>query len=203
MRYSLGQLHYCMSKELFQRIIDGDVTAFEVVYKTHFKSMCFYSGLFGINLEQAKEIVQFTFVKFWEVRYTLKAQGPVENYLYHLLKNNCIDYLRYRKVHQAYMEPASENISEKFLIEEDNSHMALIYEQLEQKFLQTIHNFPPQMKEVFVLSRIEQLKYREIAEKLNISVKTVEIHISRALTRLREELKDYLPFLLFLLLPRN
>jgi RNA polymerase sigma-70 factor, ECF subfamily len=186
-----------MTNELFKRIIEGDEKAFEQVFKTHFKSMCFNARLLGLSHEESKEVAQQTFYKLWEIRETLKPQGPLENYLYKSLQNNCFDFLRSRKRRFNHL---SDKFSEGYFsdIHDDYIHEKIEYNDIERKFRQALEQFPTQMKEVFVMSRIEGLKYKEIADKMGISVKTVETQVSRALSRLREELKDYLPFLLFM-----
>ncbi|MDP4208470.1 MAG: RNA polymerase sigma-70 factor [Bacteroidota bacterium] len=183
-----------MSNELFQKIISGDEKAFEIVFLKYFKSMCFNARLFGLSHDESKEVVQHTFLKFWEIKSRLQAQGPVENYLYKSLRNNCIDFARSQKKLQDKIDASL--IANELPTSNDGDWV--VYEELENKFRRTLENLPPQMKEIFVLSRIEGLKYKEIAERLGLSVKTVETQVSRALSRFRTELKDYLPFLLFL-----
>jgi len=149
-----------MSNELFKKIILGDEKAFKEVFIKHFKSMCFYAKLFGLSLEQSKETTQFTFLKLWEIRSKLEPRGPVENYLYKALRNNCLDHLRTQKIHQYYNEPLDLLNHDLPAADNHDFNEALIYEELEKKFKTTLGNFPPQMKEIFILSRFDGLKYK-------------------------------------------
>lgn len=183
-----------MENELFIKITQGDEQAFETVFRTHFKSMCFYAGLLGLPPEEATEVTQLTFIRFWERRLELDpAGGRLDAYLYTALRNNSLDQLRKLKRHgRAEVLPegmASANPD------------WLAYKELEKRFREVLDTLPQQMKQIFTLSRLEGMKYKEISAAMNISVKTVETQMTRALKRLRTDLKDYLPFLLFLFLP--
>lgn len=188
-----------MSDELFKKVILGDEKAFEEVFSTHFRSMCFYAKLFGLSLEQAKEIVQFTFLRFWEVRSQIQPIGPIQHYLFKAVRNNSLNYLRKHKSQLSLID-AEANISalENEIGGDISGHETLVYGELEQRFKAALEDLPPKMRQIFVLSRYEGFSYKEIAEELNISVKTVETQMSKALAKLRVELKEYLPFLLFL-----
>lgn len=188
-----------MSDELFKRIILGEEKAFEEVFNRNFKSMCFYSKLFGLSLEQAKEVVQQTFLRLWEIRSQLEPIGHVENYLYKAIRNNCLYYLRQQKSHSNYIDPGSNLSALENLMDGESSHdETLLFNELEHRFKSTLEHLPPQMRKIFILNRYDGFTYKEIAGKLNISVKTVETQMSRALAKLRVELKEYLPFLVFL-----
>ncbi|WP_343701475.1 RNA polymerase sigma-70 factor [Chitinophaga sp.] len=181
-----------MENELFIQITQGSEAAFETVFRTHFKSMCFYAGLLGLRPEEAAEVTQLTFMRFWERRLELRAEGRLDAYLYTALRNNCLDQLR-RQKKRGVMEAVPEDALSA-------NPDWLAYKELEQRFREVLDSLPHQMKQVFTLSRLEGMKYKEISAALNISVKTVETQMTRALKRLRTDLKDYMPFLLFLFL---
>lgn len=181
-----------MENELFIQITQGNEQAFETVFRTHFKSMCFYAGLLGLQPAEAAEATQLTFIRFWERRLDLDPlAGKLDAYLYTALRNNAFDLLR-----RARKQPAGEMLPEGMTAANPDW---LAYKELEKRFREVLETLPRQMKLVFTLSRIEGMKYKDISAALNISVKTVETQMSRALKRLRTDLKDYIPLLLLLL----
>jgi len=115
-------------------------------------------------------------------------------------RNACLSHLRHQKLETNFFEKSlksSENLQLNYEALEELSVEKIDFQNLERVIQETIASLPPRCREVFVLSRYENLKNKEIAEKLDISVKAVEANITRALTTLRENTKDYLPELLF------
>lgn len=145
--------------------------------------------------DDAENIVQDIFVLLWEKRDVLDIQVSLTSYLFTLVKNRCLDFIRHKTVSEEYAkefqakQAALEQLNYTFTSEED----------IEEVITAAIEKLPERCREIFIKSRIEGKKYKEIAEELNISVNTVENQIAIALKRLKVELKDYLPLLLFLL----
>jgi RNA polymerase sigma-70 factor (ECF subfamily) len=145
----------------------------------------------------AESIVQDAFLKLWEIRENLLPETNVRNFLYTLTRNFCLNYLRDQKV-------AWKNLNRVKAYEYDYAMQSLErignnfmeFEELCSKVDLAIENLPEEIKTVFKMSRFEDLKYREISEKLGISEKTVEARMTKALKILRTELKDFLPVFL-------
>jgi RNA polymerase sigma-19 factor, ECF subfamily len=172
-----------------------DVAAFEQVFKKHFKNLHAYAFAILKDEVEAEEIVQQVFFKLWDRSGHLSLSGPVAAYLYRAVHNESLNFLKHQKVkanhqlHVAYsMKNKSEQVQEK-----------LITRELEKKFREAMNELPEQCRTVFQLSRFEDMKYREIADKLDISIKTVEKHMGKAFQLLRAKLVDFLPLLLLLL----
>jgi RNA polymerase sigma-70 factor, ECF subfamily len=169
-----------------------DEPAFEKVFKTHFKSLHAYAFTLLKDEAEAEEMVQQVFFKMWERSENLSISGTVTAYLYRAVHNESLNYLKHQKVkanhqlHVAYsMKQQADHISGKMMSKE-----------LEHTFREALNELPEQCRTVFQLSRFEEMKYREIADKLGISVKTVENHMGKALKMLRTKLVDFLPSLL-------
>ena len=143
----------------------------------------------------AKEIVQESFINLWEKRQSIDALKSVKSYITTSIRNKCLNYLRDTKKFN------TEIILSDVLFHEIDFEQSdkLIEEELNDKINFAIDELPDKCKEVFQLNRFENLKYKEIAVKLDISIKTVETQMSKALKHLREKLKDYLIFLIALL----
>lgn len=173
-------------QQLFSKIQDGDKKSFELLFKTYYAPLCLFVRQYISDLDEGEEIVQGFFLKLWEDRNKIIIATTVRSYLYGAIKNRCLNYIKHQKIKQQHVsEVLNTNASEKhasnFFMEVD----------LMKKIEASIDSLPPRRKEIFVLSREQGLKYREIAEKLGISIKTVEAQMGQALKDLREKLKDY------------
>jgi len=176
-------------------VMDQSIEAnFEELFKIYFKALHAYAFTFVKDELAAEEIVQNLFLKLWEKRCDLEIHSSIKAFLYRSVYHESLNYLKHQKVklnyqqHQLYV---MKNESE--VIPTDNA------KELERQIEKALNRLPEGCRTVFQLSRFEELKYREIADRLNISIKTVENQMGKALKRLRVELIDFLP-LLFLLL---
>lgn len=173
----------------------GEKRAFEAVYNEFFGVLYHLCLTYLHDEKTAEEIVQDTFLKLWEIRENVNDQTNIRNFLYTITKNNCLNTLRNQKISLMYQK------NMKYLEMQFNYEAMeklgnyIQFEELRNKIEDAIMKLPEDVADTFRLSRFEELSYREIAEKQNISVKTVEARISKALRILRVELKDYLPLL--------
>lgn len=176
------------------RLKKGDVRAFEQVFNTHYANLCSYAQKYVIELDNAREIVQDTFVKLWEIKHSLSQDTSIKSYLYKAVQNNCLDYLKHIRISNEYKEDLLRKVMDsgfKSIASPENCLDGLIEKELEDRINDAIASLPNRCREIFELSRFKGLKYREIAEKLNISIKTVETQMSRAIQALHEKLVDY------------
>jgi RNA polymerase sigma-70 factor (ECF subfamily) len=162
-----------------------DKQLFEQLFREFFSPLCNFACGYVNDLDTAKEIVQEVFINLWNKRETIVSDSTVKAYLYTSVKNRCLNYIRDHKKFRSYIldvEIEAENMG----FESDS----LTQTEAQMKIQQAIETLPEKCKEVFILSRFDEMKYKEIADKLEISVKTVEAQISKALKILREELKE-------------
>ena len=173
----------------------GDLTAFEMLFRTYYQPLCNYAFTFVQDRDEAEEIVQSTFLNIWEKRESLSIHTGVKPYLYAMVRNACLNVIKHEKIKQqhAAMEMA---VAERSTESVARTVMA---SELETKIYQAMDRLPEQCRLIFKLSRFEELKYAEIAQQLNISIKTVENQMGKALRIMREQLKDYLPLLIILM----
>lgn len=148
--------------------------------------------LFAIKLigskEESEEIIQDVFIRFWLKESYTNVKFSIRAYLFRSIRNACFDYLKKIKKQE------TSNYSECDFVNEPIEFCdPLLLEELEIAIQKSVGELPAQCKRVFLLHRDEQLTYREIAESLNISVKTVETQISRAVKVLKKSLVEYLP----------
>jgi RNA polymerase sigma-70 factor, ECF subfamily len=174
-----------------------DDVAFEVFFKQHFLPLCAYCQFkFGLDLQMAKEMVHTGFIKLWDARHNLAPGVSPKSYLYRIITNNILDTIKHQKIRQRYVQFILQSVPEET---GTNGFDNVDLKKLQADIDVAIAELPEQMRRIFEMSRFEGLKYSEIAGQLNISVKTVETQIGRALAKLREKLSSYLSFLLILL----
>lgn len=181
---------------LFEKLRNGDETAFEVIYKRYAPRLFYFVHQYAPNREIAEDIIQDSLMAFWNKRSTLTDQTNLGAYLFTVAKNNCLYRLRDRRYKSKLFETtdideAELNLNFEALSVLDTSLLTFI--EIEQIIEKTFEQLPPQCRNVFQLSRLEEKKNKEIADELGISVKAVEAHISKALKLFRMTLKEYLP----------
>ena len=162
---------------------------FEEVFKTHFKALHSYAYTILKDDVIAEEMVQNVFFKVWDKKVQADIETSLKAYLYRAVYHESLNYLKHQKVksaHQVYAMHSTEhsvNLAEK----------KLLHKELESKLQSAINDLPEQCRTIFQLSRFEQLKYREIADTLGLSIKTVENQMGKALKILRLKLVEFLP----------
>jgi RNA polymerase sigma-70 factor (ECF subfamily) len=189
-------------KNVFDAFVLGDSKAFEYIFKTYFPYLLNYARQILKDAEAAEEIVSNSFMNLWENRSNIKLETSLKSYLFKSVYNNCLNHVKHLHVKERYVLYMKHHIptdNEGNAMTDDYPASILIGKELAETINSTIESLPAQCREVFLMSRYEDLKNEEIAQRLNISVNTVRTQISRALVRLRQNLKDYLPLLSLLI----
>lgn len=175
-------------QKIIEKLKLGDPDSFSDVFSAYYKDMVFFAYSFTHELSSAEDIVQETFVKLWEDHEKLIVTVSLKSILLKTIQNKCIDWHRHKKIvnnHCSYI------IDNSPLYEYDTDNYVLRSD-LELRIEMAITNLPEKFKEAFEMNRFEGLKYKEIATKLNVSIRTVEVRISKALGLLRKSLIDFL-----------
>lgn len=188
-------------KEILRNISIGNEDAFEFVFLTLYNELCMYACGILKDRDSAEEVVQEVFVKLWETSNELSIKLSIKAYLYKAVHNRCINFLNHMQIIKKYASESAKNESNLVSpVTSDYPIANLLVQELEEKINQSILDLPKQCREVFLLIRYEDLSYTEAAEKLGVSVNTIKTQLQRALSRLRENLKNYLPVLIIILL---
>lgn len=166
---------------------------FEQVFRTYYKPLHAYACTILKDTSQAEEMVQQVFVALWEKQDQLGIRQSATAYLYRAVHNRCLNQLKHEKVKAAYQQ-----YNRLQPVDYPSAAGRVQLTELQQKLDEALATLPEQCRTVFQLSRFEELRYQEIADRLSISVKTVENQIGKALRLLREKLADYLPLLFIL-----
>ncbi|NVJ48458.1 MAG: RNA polymerase sigma-70 factor [Cytophagia bacterium] len=177
---------------LQQRLSRGDETAFQETFELYFKVLVLFATKFSLDKETAEDLVQDVFVKLYEQKERLQFHSSLKAFLYQSVRNRCIDMIRSSKTREKHhME-----IKAGAELEGLNSEDLMLQSELEEKIYHSIGQLPEQCQIIFKMNRFEGKMNQEIAEELNISKRTVETQISKALKRLREDIYPYLKTLI-------
>jgi RNA polymerase sigma-70 factor (ECF subfamily) len=174
----------------------GNREIFDEIFRAYYKELVIYCLRFVTDREMAEDIVQEMFVKLWLRHEDLHIQTALRAYLYRATQNHALNYLNQLKIQEKYKQ----YVGFSTLNGAENPLEKLQESDLELKIKHAVLSLPEKRREVYELSRHEGLKNKQIAEKLNISVKTVENQMTKALEQLRNYLKEYLPVFVYLLL---
>lgn len=172
---------------IFERMANGDELALRFLFDKYYDSLCNYVNLYVRNKLVSEDIVQDLFIYLWEKRKIIRLNTSVKSYLFHSCRNKYLNYLRNEKCHLAIKLEVDSGV-EKIAHPTDNQFDAI---QLEGIINKSVQNLPPRCREVFMLYKNEDLSYKEIAFKMDISVKTVENQMTIALKKLKEQLAPY------------
>jgi RNA polymerase sigma-70 factor (ECF subfamily) len=168
---------------------------FERLFKSHFKSLHCYAFTILKDNDLAEDTVQNVFLRLWNHGAETGFQASLTAYLYRAVYNESMNVIKHEKVkltHRQFVLHRMKN-------ETDNAAKKILTSDLEQKLRKALNELPEQCRTIFQMSRFDELKYQEIAERLSISVKTVENQMGKALKLLRLKLVDFLPIMLFVL----
>lgn len=174
------------NKELFEQIKTGNKQSFELLFRTYYAPMCLLAQKYLRDKDECEDVVQKVFVKIWEKRKSININSSASNYLFTAVRNQCINHIQHQKIKQQHQNYTLNNYQNENINEIDFPEPGLM-----SKIEKSIEALPPRRREIFRLSREEGLKYHEIADKLGLSVKTIETHLGLALKSLRESLKEY------------
>ncbi len=175
-----------IDKIFWEIAINDNEQAFKSLFFDYFPSLCVFAHRYVDSWDTCEDLVQDSFLKIWENRKKININSSFKNFLITTVRNHCLDYLR--------REQLEINMKEARLQKEDTESLADLYSvvELNEILTKALEKLPENIRIVFEMNRFDGKKYAEIAAENNISVKTVESYISKALKLLRLELKDYL-----------
>lgn len=183
------------SKILVEKLKGGDKSAFSSLFTEYYYDLVMFANTFLKDKDSSEEIVQEVFLKLWEDRKVIIITTTLKSFLLKLIQNRCLDWLRHIKVKNSHYELMMNNLP---LLECDTENYILRSE-IEVIVKKTLGKIPNVISEPFILNRYEGLKYHEIAKRMKVSKRTIEVRIGKVLQILRVELNDYLIAFLVLL----
>ena len=173
----------------------GDQKAFDTLFRRYYPMLCAYGHRF-VELEDAEEIVEDSLLWIWENRETLVIESSLNSYLFKMVYRRALNKLAHIDATQRADTRFYEEMQEML---QDTDYYQI--EELAKRIEDAVAALPESYREAFVMHRFRDMSYKEIAETLGVSPKTIDYRIQQALKQLRVDLKDYLPLLLPLLFP--
>jgi len=178
----------------YSGIRDGDKKAFDHLFECYYEPLCRYVASIIHDHDTAEDLIQDLFATIWVNRKRLRIHSSIRSYLYRSAYHSSMDYLKHTEIQRQYQKRALIPGPLSF----DDS---MIVAEMQEELKRSIEQLPEQCRNIFRLSRDENLKYKEIAARLQISENTVDTQIRRALKKLKNDLKNYLiPVLIVLFL---
>ncbi|MBN1251226.1 MAG: RNA polymerase sigma-70 factor [Bacteroidales bacterium] len=171
----------------FNKIKSGNLKTFEKVFREFYPVLCSFANKFLSDADKSEEIVQEIFYKIWKKRESLDINVSLKSYLYKSVQNKCYQIIQHKAVEDKY---------KNYVINDKSNHSILPSDELEIEEInllieQTLNSLPDRCNQIFRMNRFEGLKYKEIADKLSISIKTVEANMGKALKAFRSNFKKY------------
>ena len=180
---------------LLSAVKRGDQKAFDTLFRRYYPMLCAYGHRF-VELEDAEEIVEDSLLWIWENRETLVIESSLNSYLFKMVYRRALNKLAHIDATQRADTRFYEEMQEML---QDTDYYQI--EELAKRIEDAVAALPESYREAFVMHRFRDMSYKEIAETLGVSPKTIDYRIQQALKQLRVDLKDYLPLLLPLLFP--
>lgn len=180
----MNKIDHISDAEWIFALKEGNLKAFSELFDRYGKRIFRFSMGYLKSVENAEEIVQEVFLKIWNNRHELSAQKSFEAYLFTIAKNGILNSIRKSKSEQAYLNYAKLHPGKNILLDDE-----LDFKELEKAYKSAVEQLSPRRKEIFLLSREQFLSNAEIADRMNISVKTVENQMTSALTEIRKKLR--------------
>lgn len=180
-----------------------DIKRFNNIFVTHRDRYIRFAYSYTYNQEAAEDLVTESLMYYWENRHRLEEVKDIPLYILVTLKNKCLDYLQRERTWNNIAENLLSNkeweLQMRISSLEACEPETLFNNEVQELVKQALAKLPEKSRQIFIMSRYEGKNYQTIAKETNLSVKSIEFHISKSLNLLRKELKDYLPCLLFVL----
>jgi RNA polymerase sigma-70 factor (ECF subfamily) len=173
--------------EIIRRIRQGDTRQFESLFRSSYVSLVKYAKTLVRDHDTAEEIVQDLFFRLWKDKEKLHIESSLNGYLFRAVHNRCLHYIGHTRVVEKYAREMAVSEPERYNSPNDILH----YRELQAKIATVLERLPEKCGKIFCMSRFEGLKYSEIAERLSVSIKTVEANMGRALKEFRKALAEY------------
>lgn len=196
-------MFYINEENLFSAVRNGDNDAFELFFKKYQPRLFVFCYNITANEESAKDITQDTFVTFWENRKMIRTDYSITSYLFKIAHSKCCRYLKRNSIKSNFSDLSQLELAEielAYYCDEKNITNSIYFNEINEVYEQIVSKLPKQCQEVFIMSQKEEMKSGEIADKLSLSLRTVENHLYRATKFVRNEMKQFASFVISVLI---
>lgn len=184
-----------MKRRLIKKKKTNEEEDFEVVFRKYFTKLVYFAMEYVADFETAREITQETMVTLWDKRHELNLKKDLSGYLYTLVKNRALNHLKHQLAIKKYQNYAQHRYLDYLLNQTALNNFSfnyIEYKQLSKAIQEAVDSLPEKCKNVFIMSRYDGFSHREIAEKMNISVKTIENHIAVAIKKIKRHIFEFI-----------
>jgi RNA polymerase sigma-70 factor (ECF subfamily) len=184
-----------LEQNLLIELKRGNKEAFTILFRKYYKDLVLFGGSILRDRVKCEDIVQNIFLKLWTERENIEIEKSLKSFLIRSVQNSCLDELRHKQVvrdHELYVEAFN-------YFDCLDTENYVLYSELHDKLNTALEKIPETYRDAFQMNRFEGLKYKEIAERLQVSERTVEVRISKAISMLRTYLKEYLLIVLVII----
>lgn len=192
----MRQLDGLQEQYVLSGIKEGNRDAFSLLFHSYYTDLVLFCGNFIKEKDACEDIVQSIFLKLWNDRQHIQIETSLKSYLLRAVRNSCLDEFRHQEIVRQYESDYKYSALDTY--DTDNY---ILYSDLHDHLLRALKQVPDLYREAFELNRFEGLKYREIAERLNVSERTVEVRVSKTLELLRKYLKDFFVLIISICFP--
>lgn len=192
----MGKLDLLQENFILSALKQDSKEAFSLLFQTYYADLVQFCGNFIKEKYACEDIVQSTFLKLWSDRQHIQIETSLKSYLLRAVRNSCFDEFRHLEIVRQY-----ESDYENSVLDDYDTENYILYSDLQDHLYHALELIPETYREAFVLNRFEGLKYKEIAEKLNVSERTIEVRISKTLELLRKHLKEFFIFIITICIP--
>lgn len=196
LKIDMGKLDKQQEYFVMSALRQDSKEAFSLLFQTYYTDLVLFCGNFVKDKDSCEDIVQSIFLKLWNDRKNIQIEISLKSYLLKAVRNSCLDEFRHIEIVRQYETEYGSSVLDNY-----DTENYILYSDLYTHLSRALEKIPDLYKEAFVLNRFEGLKYREIAEKLNVSERTVEVRVSKTLDLLRKQLKDFFVFLISIGIP--
>lgn len=170
--------------------------AFSLLFQKYYTDLVLFCGNFVRDKSSCEDIVQSIFLKLWNDRKNIRIETSLKSYLLRAVRNSCFDEFRHLEIVRQYESDPDHSVLDNY-----DTENYILYSDLSAHLQQALDQLPAAYCEAFEMNRFEGLKYKEIAVRLNVSERTVEVRVSKALEMLRKLLKDFYQIALIIGIP--
>lgn len=192
----MGKLNTQQENFVLSALKQDSKEAFSLLFQTYYTDLVLFGGNFVKDKSSCEDIVQSIFLKLWNDRKNIQIETSLKSYLLKAVRNSCLDEFRHLEIVRQYESDYEHSVLDCY-----DTENYVLYSDLHDHLHRALEQVPELYREAFMLNRFEGLKYREIAEELKVSERTVEVRISKTLELLRKLLKDFFMLLISIGIP--
>ncbi|MDR2816711.1 MAG: RNA polymerase sigma-70 factor [Proteiniphilum sp.] len=182
----------------------SDIQAFNQLFNEYYSRFVRFAEGYVKEIPVAEDFASEAFTNYWENRERLSMETNPPAYILTIIKNKCLNHLQHQQIRQRVTEELRNHsewaLQTKISTLEACNPDFLFSEEIERIISTALNKLPVKTRQIFILNRFQGFSYKEVAEKMNLSLKAIEFHISKALSQLRLSLKDFLVILFFILI---